>query len=81
VTRDPARLAKRLTSAQARALAEAVRFPWSSDPIVRQKLYPRLSVRMDVRHRLQLFRLLSLRPGHGLTKLGEQVREALLARS
>jgi hypothetical protein len=74
VTRRPSAIAKQLTPAQRRALTEALRFPDSKDPVVSKKLYPRLSVRMDVRARMQLLGLLSLRPGHGLTKLGEQVR-------
>lgn len=76
MTRAPDRLAKELTPAQRTALITAVRF--DDDPALAGRFYPRLSVRMDVRERLMVVGLLSVRPGHALTKAGERVREALL---
>lgn len=74
--RDPNKLAKMLTRAQQSALINAVSF--DENPALAGRFYPRLRVRMDVRSRLQTIGLLSVRPGHYLTRLGEQVREALL---
>ena len=71
--RDPRKLAKELTRAQAMALRRAVEF----DGPELKGAYPQLSVQMGVRGRLQAAGLLGKRPGHPLTKLGLEVREIL----
>lgn len=75
MTRNATKLAAMLTVAQQRALVDAVDLELSR-PAWRG-LYPRLSVRLNVRARLQELGLLSRRPGHKLTKLGHEVRNIL----
>jgi hypothetical protein len=72
MSRDPRKIAASLTEAQRHALQTAS--AWSDG----SGFFVRIAVRMDVRARLRDRGLLSQRPGGGLTKLGEQVRETLL---
>jgi hypothetical protein len=76
VSRKPERIAKNLTRAQRQALTTALRF--EDDRVFAGRWFPRLAVRMDVRRALMVKGLLSVRPGHFLTKLGERVRDCLL---
>lgn len=73
MTRNPAKLARQLTSAQRRALQTAFEMDWNGRTLV----MPRSSVRMDVRARLFSLGLLGSSPGHPLTKLGREVRAVL----
>lgn len=67
------KLARTLTPAQKRAVAGAVELEWRG----RTELVLRLSVRMDVRARLQELGLAGRRVGHPLTKIGREVRAIL----
>lgn len=73
----PDAIAKALTPAQKRAVAGALELEWHG----RVELVLRISVRMDVRARLQELGLAGRRVGHPLTKLGREVRQILRGES